>query len=575
MRIISSVLLFFLVFQSFSQQKYWVYLSDKEGVTLDPYTFFDAKAIQRRIKHDLPLVEESDKPIRQDYYQKVQELSDTITGHSRWFNALSVVVSDELQLQNIQALPFVLKSEPMLSQMVVSEVSSESNLSVGQKSLLKNQLAWLEADMFAQKEITGKGIRICIIDAGFPGVDNAATFKHIRAQKNIIATWDFHKNQPNVYKFNSHGATVLSCIAGKDGDQNIGMATEAEFLLARTERLIKEGLSEEEDWLMAVEWADKNGADIINSSLGYTSSLYFNSDMDGQTALISRAGNMAAHKGILVVNAMGNEGDGMWKYVTAPADADSVLSVGGINPWTGVHTAFSSYGPTADKRMKPNVSAFGHVIAFQDKRGLIETQGTSFSSPLVAGFAACVLQYDSTLKVMDLFRKIEQASNLYPYFDYAHGYGVPLASNILNDKPNTESKISLFIEQDSIRLKIDSSIFKINDQVVVNYHSQFFNRRTPKIMHVVDSYISDDSNTKLEQPNYIYYHLEDANGVLEEYSIIAPHCQHPLNIPIYRNKGKTLRVWYQGHFAEILIKEPEIYNEVEEIELEREEVEND
>ncbi len=577
MRIIPIILLLLLGNLFFAQQKYWVYLSDKEGVSIDPYTFFDAKAIQRRIKHGLPLVEESDKPIRKDYFQKVQEFSDTVTGHSRWFNALSVVVSDMKQLQNIQDLPFVLKTEPMLSQMVVTEIMEESNLSIGQKSLLKNQLSWLEAENFAQNEITGKGIRICIIDAGFPGVDTDDSFQHIRAKKRIIATWDFHKNQPNVYKFNSHGATVLSCIAGKDGDQNIGMATDAEFLLARTERLIKEGLSEEEDWLMAVEWADKNGADIINSSLGYTSSLYFNSDMDGQTALISRAGNMAAHKGILVVNAIGNEGEGMWKYVTAPSDADSVLSVGGINPWTGIHTAFSSYGPTADKRLKPNVSAFGHVIAFQDKRGLIETQGTSFSSPLVAGFAACVLQYDSTLKAMDLFRKMEQASNLYPYFDYAHGYGVPLASNILNEKQEVESLITLSKDEDSVYLNIDNSIFKINDQVVVNYHSQFFNRRTPKIMHVVDSYISDDSNTKLEKPNYIYYHLEDKNGVLEEYSIIAPHSHQPLTIPIIRNKGKILRVWYQGHFAEMFIDSSEINIESEEKEIDNqeEEVEHD
>src|SRR5690606_11480520 len=155
--------------------------------------------------------------------------------------------------------------------------------------------------------------------------------------------------------------------------------------------------------------------------------------MNGITALISRSANMAARKGILVVNSAGNEGSNTeWVSIGAPADADSVLAVGGISPWTNLHVSWSSYGPSADKRIKPNVCAFGHSMVMTDK-GISEATGTSFASPLTAGFAACVWQADTTLTNMELFELIEKSGDLYPYYDYAHGYGVPQASAFFDD----------------------------------------------------------------------------------------------------------------------------------------------
>ncbi len=554
MKFIFSTILILFGLTLFAQDKFWVFLSDKDGVEFDPMTYFDAKAIERRLKHDLPLVEESDKPLRTDYFNAVNILSDTVSGHSRWFNAMAVVVSSEAQLQAIQSLPFVVDVVPMVSQSYLAE-ELVGGLKNGEKSVLKGQINWMQGEKFKAANITGKGVRICIIDAGFPGVDVAEEFAHIRKRKGIIATWDFHKNNSQVYKFNSHGSTVLSCIAGiTSNGENVGMATGAEFLLARTERMLKEGLSEEEDWLMAVEWADKNGADIINSSLGYTTSLYFKENMDGKTALITRAGNMAAHKGILVVNASGNEGDGYWKYVGAPADADSVLTVGGINPWTGIHTSFSSYGPTADMRMKPNVAAYGHVIAYGFRTGLHETQGTSFASPLVAGFAACVLQKDSSLKVMDLFKKLESSSNLYPYYDYAHGFGVPQASNILEEVEKAPKTVELKIIWDSLFVDILPEYYEMNDQVVINYHSKFIGKKSPDNMHMVDSFISDDSNTKQEQPNYLFYKVSTKDGLIKEYSVIASQKMNVLKKVIKNNNNYIFTVWYKGYTTSIVIE---------------------
>jgi subtilisin family serine protease len=550
----------------FAQQKYWVFLTDKDGVSFDPYTYFDAKAIERRIKNNVPIYHESDKPLRTDYYETVSALSDTVAGHSRWFNAMACILTEE-QLSYVQELPFVKKVTPMMSKAYLTEEYKYGDLKNGEKLLLKEQTKWLGGQTFKENDITGADVRVCIIDAGFPSVDYADEFAHLRSK--IKGTWDFHKNKADVYKFNSHGAAVLSCVGGMTEDGvMIGMATDAEFLLARTELIFKEGLSEEEDWLMAVEWADKNGADIINSSLGYTTSLYFKEDMDGQTALISRAANLAASKGILVVNAAGNDGDGYWKYVGAPADADSVLTVGGINPWTGIHTSFSSYGPTADMRMKPNVAAFGHVIAANGKGKISETQGTSFASPLMAGYAACVMQMFPELTVMEIHAKIEESGHLYPYYDYAHGYGIPNAANLFDEKEESTEVLEYRIEDDSMVVSINPAHFLLNDEVVINYHSRFLFDRAPKQLHIPDAFISDDSSPRKALPNYVYYHLED-DVSLAEYALVAPRELDVLKIPMYDYEGMILRVWYKGQLLEVEMEYPE--KEVDEEESEERE----
>ncbi|MFT5600091.1 MAG: serine protease AprX [Flavobacteriales bacterium] len=554
-----------------AQEKYWVMLTDKDGVSFDPHVYFDQKAIDRRIKQGISLMDETDFPIRTDYFSQVNELSDTISGHSRWFNALACIVSSEEQIIAIRNLECVKDVVLMLSEAVFageSNVLKKDKSKEQDKDFMESQIAWMQGQKFTDANIDGTGVRVCIIDAGFPNVDISKQFAHIRKRNGIVATWDFHKNKPDVYKFNSHGATVLSCIGGRYDGQDIGMATGAEFLLARTERIFVEGLSEEEDWMMAIEWADKNGADIVNSSLGYTVSLYFKEDMDGKTSLISRAGNLAARKGILVVNAAGNEGAGSWKYVAAPADADSVLTIGGINPWTGIHTSFSSYGPTADKRRKPNVAAYGHVVAYSKYGNVGETQGTSFASPLTAGFAACVLQKDSTLKVMELFKQIEASANMYPYFDYAHGYGVPQASyfmDTLEFDEAAESKFDFEIGPKFITVNICDASFVLNEEVVVNYN-YYFTFGKPKHFHKQDQFSTLDSKPLSNQPNYVYYHIENEKGYLKEYSTVAPTQKDVLKIRIHTNVDNVLRVWYRGEFKELLIEKEVKEEELEEVE---------
>tara|TARA_B110000495_G_C22990504_1_gene583183 strand:- start:21 stop:1691 length:1671 start_codon:yes stop_codon:yes gene_type:complete len=556
MRIVLILFSFFLFNACFSQQKYWVYLTDKDGVEFNPHSYFDQKAINRRIKNNVPLNHITDRPLRTDYQNKIASIADSICGYTRWFNAVACKLTPQ-QFLEIQNLNFVKEVRPMITETVFADGDGYKELHKGEQGLLEGQIASMQGKEFTKKGLTGKGIRICIIDAGFPDVNTSSIYKHIRDNNRILKTWDFKKNKPDVYKYNSHGTKVLSCLAGKTDGVFIGLAIDSEFLLARTERIMYEGDAEEEDWLMAIEWADKNGADIVNSSLGYTSARHFIEDMDGKTCIISKAGNLAARKGILVINAAGNDGDGNWKYIGAPADADSVLSVGGINPWTGLHTAFSSYGPTADHRLKPNISAFGHVMGYGPGVGVHETQGTSFSSPLVAGFAACAWQSDTTLTNMELFKKLEESANLHPYFDYAHGYGVPQATYFIESLNGTEEIETFTIDEseDFIQITIKDAYFTIEDKIVFDYFPYTFNKLNMiPWLHFQDTYSTSDSNIKKGAPGYFYYHVENDAGYLDEYFVLAVYEKVVLRIRRSENMGKKYRFHYKGTSKTITIE---------------------
>lgn len=528
-----------LVFSSFSfvfaqpndnrASKYWVFFTDKDEVIFNPWEYFDAKAIERRINNGLPLNDYTDLPVKENYIAQVKNLVDSITKSTRWFNALACYAT-ETQLEQVKRLPFVSFVEPMLvesSLAAAAETNFDTELTAPDKELLRKQTESMGAKHFSENGWDGKGIRIAIFDAGFPAVDVNPAFEHIRKENRIIKTYDFVKNKEHVYGYNAHGTMVMSCIAGMINGTKIGLATGAEFLLARTERAKLEPFSEEENWLAAVEWADKNGAQIINSSLGYTYHRYFSSEMDGKTSLVSRAANMAASKGILVVNAAGNEGAGRWKHLGTPADADSVLSVGGIDPKSDLHTSFSSYGPTADKRLKPNVSAFGHVIASGEEK-LTQTQGTSFSSPLVAGFVACAWQSNKSLKNMELFKEIERSGNLYPYFDYGHGYGIPQA-DYFTDKAKEEvaSTFDLVLDKGSVKVVIKD---------------EYFYEKNLASMDTINVDIRDFKR------DYLYYHIENNSGYLDKYYVIDAREKNVLEL--FKDdylKGQTLRIHYRNY----------------------------
>ena len=468
------LLLFICTLTNQAQEKYWVYLKGKEKGNFVAEEFFDAKALERRARLGINPDIEEEWPVNTEYIARIGKIVDSVSYASRWFNAVSVYADIE-QVNKLLGLDFVSHVEPQyLSPVLCKHDEGPAELD------FSSQVLNMQGDKFAAAGINGRGIRIAVFDAGFPGVNTNPCFEHIRRENRIIQTWDFTRNQPDVYRANSHGTAVLSCIGGISNNSLLGLATGAEFLLARTE-VRAEILAEEENWLAAVEWADRNGADIINSSLGYTQKRYFPEQMDGKTSLASRAATLAARKGILVVNAAGNEGTSMrWRVIGAPADADSILSVGGINPQNGIRISFSSYGPTADGRLKPNVCAFGSVMA-ATKNSTGTTQGTSFASPLVAGFAACAMQCRPGITNMELLEEIQRSASLYPYFDYAHGYGVPQASYFLEPiKSKTEPAFAITKENRDLVVTIKPESLKRNKNDYVYYHFAGENNRIIK-----------------------------------------------------------------------------------------------
>ncbi len=517
----TAILFFWLLVPTLSiaQTRYWIQFTDKHGTTFNPEKYFCNKTLERRTKEGILPNDSTDFPLNKSYVDAVNGIASDMGRESRWLNAVAVSASKG-EIKRIEKLPFVKQVKPIsgawtTTRVIQKKSGDESNDHLW--DILYRQTERMGGRYFRDSGINGKGVRIAVFDAGFPHVDSHPAFEKIRDEGRIIATWDFTKNRSNVFRGNSHGTNVLSCIAGIHNGTAMGLATGAEFLLAITE-VNSEPFSEEENWMAAMEWAYKNGADIISSSLGYTYNRYFPNDMDGKRSFVVKAATLAAQKGMLVVNAAGNDGDNSWRVIGTPADADSILSIGGISPESHLHIDFSSYGPTADGRMKPNVSAFGEAVVAEPKGGVDVAYGTSFATPLVAGFAACAWQLNKDKTAMQMLDEIEKSADLYPYFDYAHGYGVPQAGYFL------------YTAQDSVNATF--SLYETDE-----YYSVYVSYGLVKLL--------SGYNTSV-----LFYSIEKPDGTLVEYGAARVYQEQALNFKKSAfKKGYKLNLRYLNYYA--------------------------
>ena len=487
------VLVFLFGFYKAESAKYYIYLKDKPGMELDAFEYFHQRTLLRRQKCHVPLVQFSDLPVNPSYVDEIEVLVDSITVVSRWLNMVCVYTQNVASVANLPFVRYVAKPAAIETQ--VSEIT------VGDRSLAYDynlgamQLKRMKGAYFQDKGLNGSSVSVAVFDVGFAGANEHPAFHGL----NIGATWDFVRNDDHPYRGGKHGTSVLACIGGVDivAGWPLGLAPDARFLLARTERNSIERSTEEEYWLAAAEWADKMGVDIINSSLGYTAQRYKRQEMDGKTALVSRAAQIAFSKGILVVSAAGNEGSSSWKYVSAPADADSILSIGAIDPTTDVKIGFSSVGPNVNYTMKPNLCAYGEArTANGHNEDYHVVSGTSFSSPLVAGFVACVIQAFPTLNHRAISKKVQHSGHLYPYFDYAHGFGVPQAHKIGLEKET----------QTATPLGIDLVGSSPNRSLVLHIDEEHFH------------YLSKEDLAKKN----LYFHVKNASGQIIYYAVKRP-----------------------------------------------------
>jgi serine protease AprX len=417
------------------KNRYMVFFKDKTGTpfTVDePSEFLSAKAIERRVRHNVKVTTE-DLPVNPGYIQAVKNTGAEIYFSTRWMNGI-LVQCDATMLPEIQALPDVKAVElvgPGASLAPNGRGRAHKN-KVPKSEVTDSQLQMLGIDKMHADGFTGEGVSIAILDAGFTGVNSAEPFNHIFADNRVDLSLskDFVYNSPSVFQYDDHGTMVLSVIAALQPDTYTGGAPDATFQLYVTEEVPTEYRVEEYNWLFAAERADSAGTDIIQSSLGYndfdgTQFDYLKSQMDGKTAVITNAAQMASDRGILVVVSAGNEGNVSWQIITAPADARGVLAVGSVNS-EEVRSNSSSIGPTADNRIKPDVASMGVNTSVIETDGTIgKATGTSLAAPTITSLAAGVWQRYPSLTNVELMDAIRNSGSQSFNPDKFLGYGVP------------------------------------------------------------------------------------------------------------------------------------------------------
>lgn len=444
------------LFSQVAPTKYYVQFTDKNNSPYsidDPSEYLSQKSIDRRIKQNIP-IEENDLPVNPSYIQAVKDVGVIILHPTKWLNGITIQTDDILLIDEINLLPFVeivLKSTGKIKNDDIIDINSTSkpffqaetyfSLSPEKINVEKNtldldygpsynQIHMLNGDALHELGYLGDGITIAILDAGFTHVNTLEAFDYLWLNDQIKGTKDFVFEGENVYSINSHGMNVLSTMGAFLPEQLIGTAFNADYWLIRSEDPTSEYIIEEYNWVSAAEFVDSIGVDIINSSLVYTTfddpaQNHTYQDMNGNTTPISRGADVAVTKGIIVCNSAGNSGSSSWHYIGAPADGFNVFTIGAVNA-EGIIANFSSTGPTYDGRLKPNVVAqgLGTVLA-SSGGGIFTGNGTSFSSPIIAGMTACLWQAFPDFSNYEIMDVIELASSMYDDPDSLYGYGIP------------------------------------------------------------------------------------------------------------------------------------------------------
>ncbi len=421
---------------SVAYHKYWVQFSDKDN---NPYSlkrpneFLSPRSIERRVEQRIS-IDSTDLPVTPAYVDSVLSAGVKLLIRSKWLNGIAVETTDTIALQKIATFSFVKEVIPVAAYTIpdTSDTSGIESIPMITSPVLTpnllfdeelygtsfNQINMLNGEYLHEHGFRGEGMMIAVLDAGFYKVDSFPAFDSLRFNNKILAVKDFVDGEDDsIYTESTHGMSVLSIIGGNMPGELYGTAPGAEYLLLRTEEGRSEYRIEEYNWAAGAEFADSMGADVINSSLGYsrfddTLMNYTYASMDGSTSVVTRSANIAAGKGMIVVTSAGNQGNSSWRYISAPADAVDVLSVGAVDAQKTV-TNFSSRGPTYDGRVKPDVSAQGKDVVHSNYSGNLSTgNGTSFASPIIAGLAACLWQAYEDKTAQQIIEQIIQSSSV-------------------------------------------------------------------------------------------------------------------------------------------------------------------
>jgi serine protease AprX len=429
--------------------KHWVFFTDKGIVRGGEQQAIEAfaaklapKALWRRAKVG-KAVDLNDVPISPGYVDAVEAVGAEVVARSRWLNAVSVW-ADDVVLGAIAELPFVREVRPVaraterrldLARAPAGGVPRGGRiLDYGES---EGQLAQVQIPDLHDAGFDGSGVVIAMLDTGFDTDHQAYRHLDVVAERDFI-NWDSETaNEPgDPNGQDSHGTATLSCVGAAYPGEIYGGSYHASFILCKTEIVDEEIEIEEDYWAEAIEYADSLGADLVSSSLGYFD-WYTYEDMDGNTAVTTIAADMAAARGIVVVTSMGNEGGSDWKYMIAPADGDSVVSVGAVD-LDGDRVWFSSVGPTYDGRIKPDVMALGldaYVATTADTDSYAHSSGTSFSCPITAGAVGLLLQGHPNWTPQDVIDALHSTGTRSATPDTLMGWGIVQAYDAMYSEP--------------------------------------------------------------------------------------------------------------------------------------------
>ncbi|MEY2997040.1 MAG: hypothetical protein RIQ82_419 [Bacteroidota bacterium] len=431
-------------------QDAWIYFSDKENVEAsinNPISILTQEALDRKALHSV-VIDARDVPVTEAYIQEVKNSPGiTYWAKSKWMNCVYV----QGTVNNLEALldlPYVVGVEyadkdlnfpnpqPVSDKFkVLADPQSRVEYNYGAAA---NQIEMISGDYLHQQEFTGEGMIIAVMDSGFPNFTSNPGFAHIVDNGRLLGTFDFYSRTTDVTGTGSHGIQTTSDIGGYLDNQFAGTAPDASFYLFRTEYGPSENPREEAWWVEALERADSLGVDVVNTSLGYQA--YDNAnydhsyeDLDGVTTFAARGANLAYEKGMVLVTSAGNQGNSFGTVAT-PADAIGLLAVGAVNN-LGNYVSFSSRGPTVDGRIKPDVMAKGQSAAVISSSGVVDfSNGTSFSSPIMAGAVSCLWQAFPETTNAELMQVVRESAHLFNNPTDQMGYGIPnfeLAFNTL------------------------------------------------------------------------------------------------------------------------------------------------
>ncbi len=424
---------------------YWIQFTDKDATPYsvgEPEQFLSPRAIQRRLDQGIA-IDATDLPVDPAYISAVLATGDVqLVNRSKWFNAVTIRTIDQAALAAIAQLPFVSQVRGT-RRLVADQPPTEKFTLLAEPPMVARggqpedygwswpQISMLNGQGLHAMEAKGQGMLIGVLDSGFDRADELPAFEELRAREGIVLARDMVSHDGDVYGDHWHGRSVLSCMAGSLPGYLLGTAPLADYALVRTEEVAYELVIEEDNWVAGAELLDSLGADVLNTSLGYTTfddpeHDHGYADMDGATTRISIAAGMASLKGMIPVQSAGNSGTSAWRYIGAAADAIDILAVGAVGA-QGQHAPFSSWGPSADGRVKPDVMAMGWgAVGLRvqgDSAGFLN--GTSFSAPILAGLVSCLWQLHPQRTAHVVMDAVRRSAHLWSAPNDSMGYGIP------------------------------------------------------------------------------------------------------------------------------------------------------